>query len=33
MLANGGKKIEPTVIKTIRNSNGTEASRDDIKSL
>lgn len=33
MLANGGKKIEPTVIKTIRNSNGTEASRDDIKKF
>lgn len=33
MLANGGKKIEPTIIKTIRNANGTETSKEDINKF
>lgn len=30
ILANGGKKIDPTIIKTIRNADGSEASREEI---
>ena len=30
MLANGGKNIDTTIIKTIQNSDGTEVSRDEI---
>lgn len=30
MLANGGKKIKPTIIQTIRNADGTETSREEI---
>ena len=33
MLANGGKQIEPTIIKTIRNANGSETSKEDIKKF
>ena len=33
MLANGGEPIEPTIIKTIRNSDGSEVSRDEIKKV
>ena len=33
MVANGGKKVNPTVIKTIMNSDGTEVSKRDIKSF
>ena len=33
MLANGGHKIDPTIIKTIRNANGSESSREDIKKF
>ena len=30
MLANGGKKIQPTIVKTIRNADGSEVSREEI---
>lgn len=30
MIANGGKNIDITVVKSIKNSNGTEASRNEI---
>lgn len=30
MVANGGKKIDVSIIKTIRNADGTEVSRNDI---
>lgn len=30
MLANGGKRIKPTIVKTIRNSDGSEVSREEI---
>ena len=30
MLANGGKDIKPTIIKTIRNVDGSEVSREEI---
>lgn len=30
MLANGGHRISPTIIKTIRNADGTEVSREEI---
>lgn len=33
MLANGGKRIEPTIVKTIRNANGSEVSREDINKF
>ena len=33
ILANGGNKIEPTIIKTIRNANGSETSKEDIKKF
>lgn len=33
ILANGGKRIEPTIIKTIRNPDGSEASRSDIEKF
>lgn len=33
ILANGGNKIEPTIIKTIRNANGSESSKEDIKKF
>ena len=33
MLANGGKKVDVTVVKTIRNADGTEASRADINKF
>ena len=33
ILANGGHKIDPTIIKTIRNANGSESSREDIKKF
>lgn len=31
MVANGGKKVNPTIIKTILNSDGTEESKSQIK--
>lgn len=31
MLANGGNKVNPTIIKTIRNIDGTEVSRKEIE--
>lgn len=31
MLANGGNKVKPTIIKTIRNIDGTEVSRKEIE--
>ena len=33
MLANGGNKIEPTIIKTIRNTDGSEVSREEINKF
>ncbi len=33
MLANGGHKIDPTIIKTIRNSDGTEVSKEEINKF
>ena len=33
MLANGGKKIEVSTIKTIRNADGSEVSRQDINQF
>ena len=33
MLANGGNKIDTTIVKTIRNANGTEASREEINKF
>lgn len=33
ILANGGNKIEPTIIKTIRNANGSESLKEDIKKF
>ena len=33
MLANGGRKIEPTIVKTIRNTDGSEASREEINKF
>ena len=31
MIANGGHNIQPTIIKTIRNVDGSEVSKEDIK--
>ena len=31
MIANGGNKINPTIVKAIKNSNGTEVSKDEIR--
>lgn len=33
MLANGGHKIEPTIIKTIRNADGSEVSKEEINQF
>jgi penicillin-binding protein 2 len=33
ILANGGKRINPTIIKTIRNADGSEASREEIEKF
>ena len=33
MLANGGHRIETTIIKTIRNSDGSEVSREEINEF
>ena len=33
MLANGGKKIDTTIIKSINKSNGTQVSRDEINEF
>lgn len=33
MLANGGHKIRPTVVKTIRNADGSETSRQEINEF
>jgi len=33
MLANGGKKIDVTMVKTIRNADGSEVSREDINEF
>ncbi len=33
MLANGGKKIDVSIVKTIRNANGSEASREEINQF
>lgn len=33
MLANGGKKISPTIIKTIRNADGSEVSKEEMKTF
>ena len=33
ILVNGGKKVDPTIIKTIRNPNGIEASREEINKF
>lgn len=31
MVSNGGKKINPTIVKSIRNSDGTEVTREEIR--
>ena len=31
MVANGGNKIEPTIIKNVLNANGTESSKNEIR--
>lgn len=33
VLANGGHKIDTTIVKTIRNADGSEASREEINSF
>ncbi len=33
MLANGGKKIDVSIVKTIRNANGSETSREEINQF
>lgn len=33
ILANGGKRVSPTIIKTIRNADGSEASREEIEKF
>ena len=33
MLANGGHRINPTVVKTIRKSDGSEASREEVENF
>lgn len=33
MLANGGKKIDVSIVKTIRNADGSEASREEINQF
>ena len=33
MLANGGKHIEPTIVKTIRNADGSEVSKEEIEKF
>ena len=33
MLANGGNKIDPTIIKTIRKTDGSEVSREEINKF
>ena len=33
ILANGGNRIRPTIVKTIRNSDGSEASREEINKF
>lgn len=33
MLANGGNRIEPTIVKTIRNADGSEVSREEINKF
>lgn len=33
MIANGGKKINPTIIKTIINADGTEVPREEIENF
>ena len=33
ILANGGNRIEPTIVKTVRNADGSEVSKDDIESF
>lgn len=32
MVANGGNKINPTIVKTILNANGTESSKEEINA-
>lgn len=32
MLANGGKNVDPTIIKTIRNADGSEVSKEEIQN-
>ena len=33
MLANGGKKVEPTIIKAVQNSDGSQTSTEEIKKF
>ena len=33
ILANGGNRVSPTIIKTIRNSDGSEVSKDEIEKF
>lgn len=33
MLANGGHKVNPTIVKTIRNADGSEVSREEINKF
>ena len=33
MLANGGNRINPTIVKTVRRADGSEVSKDEIESF
>ena len=33
ILANGGNRIEPTIVRTIRNADGSEVSKEEIESF
>ena len=33
ILANGGNRVQPTIVRTIRNADGSEVSKDDIEKF
>ena len=33
ILANGGNRVQPTIVKTVRNADGSEVSKNDIESF
>ncbi len=33
ILANGGNRVQPTIVKTVRNADGSEVSKEDIESF